>query len=284
MRVGIMVNPQKPKAAQTVSALRQALMERQIQVRLENTAAALLDEQEQGLDAVELAQQSDILAVLGGDGTMLAAMERLGSSVVPVAGINIGTLGFLTSCTHDELDFFADCLVMGAYELSPRTILRVRLLYPDGSDREMVALNEVALTRGLTGKLVSVAARINGEQINHYRADGLIVATPTGSTGYSLSAGGPLICPDAAVLVITPICPHSLSYRSLVVSDDVEVNMQPDATGEETMHLTVDGRVTLAIGVGTQVRVTKARDRFPLLRLRDRSFFEALRQKLGWRG
>lgn len=284
MRVGIMVNPQKPRAAQTVDALRQALMARQLSVRLETTAADLIGEHQQGLDAVSLAQQSDILAVLGGDGTMLAAMERLGSSAVPVAGINIGTLGFLTSCTHDELDFFADSLVLGAYELSPRTILEVRIHHDDDTCVRMVALNEVALTRGQTGKLVSVAARINGEQINHYRADGLIVATPTGSTGYSLSAGGPLICPEAAVLVITPICPHSLSYRSLVVSDDVKVEMQPEALGDDTMHLTVDGRITLAIGSGTQVHVAKAEYRFPLLRLRDRSFFEALRQKLGWRG
>jgi len=278
-----MVNERKADARGAVLALCDVLLSRGIEVLLHYPAAELI-ESDDAHSAEELALHADVIAVLGGDGTMLAAMEKLGNTEKPVAGINIGTLGFLTSCTENELELFADALQSGEYRTSERTLLHSEIVHADGSSREFIALNEVVLARGQTGKLVSLCALINGEMLNHYRADGLIVATPTGSTAYNLSAGGPLISPDARVFVITPICPHSLSYRSLVVNDDAQVEIVPEGTGEEPMFFTVDGRDIVEVFAGTSIRVRKSSRSFQLLRLKNRSFYEALRQKLGWRG
>lgn len=282
-RVGIMVNERKPEARSAVLGLQQVLRSRGIAIMLHQAAADLIGEQP-GYHAEELSREADVIAVLGGDGTMLAAMEKLGSTEKPVAGINIGTLGFLTSCTESELELFADALVSRDFQTSERTLLHSEIWHADGTRQEFLALNEVVLARGQTGKLVSLCARINGEMLNHYRADGLIVTTPTGSTAYNLSAGGPLITPDAKVFVITPICPHSLSYRSLVINDESHVEMIPEGTGEEPMFFTVDGRDIVQIFAGSRIQVRKSSRSFPLLRLKNRSFYEALRQKLGWRG
>ena len=201
-----------------------------------------------------------------------------------MAGINIGTLGFLTSCTDREVGEFAAALAEGRYCTSVRTLLDAVLHRPGKAPLSFTALNEVTLARGDTGRLVSLTARVNGELLNRYRADGLIVATPTGSTAYSLSAGGPLIAPVAAVFLITPICPHSLSQRALVLSDlsIVELSSDDDETGP--MIFTVDGRESMHIESGDRIEVKKSPRSFDLLRLDGGSFYEALRQKLGWQG
>lgn len=283
VKVGVMVNERKADAREAVRSLCDVLLSRGIEVLLHHQAATLVGESI-SLDAHALAAEADVIAVLGGDGTMLAAMEKIGNTEKPVAGINIGTLGFLTSCTENELELFADALVSGDYRTSERTLLHSVICHADGTEQEFLALNEVVLARGQTGKLVNLCALINGEILNHYRADGLIVTTPTGSTAYNLSAGGPLISPDARVFVITPICPHSLSYRSLVIDDASEVEIIPEGSGEEPMFFTVDGRDIVQIFAGSRIQVKKSNRSFHLLRLKNRSFYEALRQKLGWRG
>jgi NAD+ kinase len=149
---------------------------------------------------------------------------------------------------------------------------------------EFTALNEITLARGETGRLVSLRARVNGEMLNKYRADGLIVATPTGSTAYSLAAGGPLIAPGAAVLLITPICPHSLSQRALVLPDDSVVELSSEDRDKAPMLFTVDGRESVKIEEGDHIEVRKSERSFQLLRLEGSSFYEALRLKLGWQG
>jgi NAD+ kinase len=201
-----------------------------------------------------------------------------------VAGINLGTLGFLTSCTDNEVDLFAEALATGAFTTTRRTLLEAVVCQKGKPPESFFALNEVTLARGQTGRLVSLLATVDGELLNHYRADGLIVATPTGSTAYSLSAGGPLIAPTCGVFVITPICPHSLSQRSLVLSDDVEIGLSPENADEGQLLFTVDGRDTVPISADTRIMVRKATRGFHLLRLEGRSFYEALRQKLKWHG
>lgn len=215
---------------------------------------------------------------------MLNALSRLGNFQKPVAGINIGTLGFLTSCTDDELDLFSSSIATGSYTTSVRTLLEATVHHQDQPFEPFIALNEITLARGDTGRLVSLRASVNGELLNDYRADGLIVATPTGSTAYSLSAGGPLIAPGAAVFVITPICPHSLSQRSLILSDDCIIKLSSEDPDCGPMLFTVDGRDSIRIEPGDSIEVKKAAHSFHLLRLQDRSFYEALRQKLRWQG
>lgn len=283
MTVGILANPLKAGAIPTLQALRAALLANGCQAVLDLETAALVGESG-GIPTAEFAAQVDIAAVLGGDGTMLNALLRLGNFQKPVAGINIGTLGFLTSCTDSELDLFARSLASGDYSTSPRTLLLATVICASRPPQSFIALNEVTLTRGETGRLVSLRATVNGELLNDYRADGLIVATPTGSTAYSLSAGGPLISPNAGVFVITPICPHSLSQRSLILEDNSVITLSSEDKEAGPMIFTVDGRDTIRIETGDLVEVKKATHSFHLLRLQDRSFYQALRQKLGWQG
>ncbi|MEO7101134.1 MAG: NAD(+)/NADH kinase [Luteolibacter sp.] len=283
MNVGILVNPHKPGSLPTLHALRLALKAHGCTAVLDEETAALAGESG-GIPAAAFPDNVDVAAVLGGDGTMLNALSRLGNFEKPVAGINIGTLGFLTSCTDDELDLFASAIASGNFTTSVRTLLEATVYRQNLPAEHFIALNEITLARGDTGRLVSLRASVNGELLNDYRADGLIVATPTGSTAYSLSAGGPLISPDAAVFVITPICPHSLSQRSLILSDDSVVQLSSEDPDCGPMLFTVDGRDSIRIEPGDRVEVKKAPHSFHLLRLQDRSFYEALRQKLGWQG
>ena len=283
MNVGILVNPHKPGSLPTLHALRAALKSRGCNVVLDDQTAQLAGE-DGGIPASEFARQVQIAAVLGGDGTMLHAVSRLGNFEKPVAGINIGTLGFLTSCKDDELDIFAAAVAEGRYTTSVRTLLEATVQRQGKPPESFIALNEVTLARGETGRLVSLRARVNGELLNDYRADGLIVATPTGSTAYSLSAGGPLIVPGAAVFVITPICPHSLSQRSLVLADNATVELSSEDRESGPMIFTVDGRDNIHIGPGDRIEVKKAARSFHLLRLEGSTFYGALRQKLHWQG
>lgn len=281
MKVGIIANPHKPRVKKTIKELCRALEKQNITPVLETQTAALI-KSPSGVNASTFANTCDIVAVLGGDGTMLNASNQIGPADIPVAGINIGTLGFLTTCTDEELDIFAEAVANKSFQLIKRMQLRATVTSEDGTERSFIALNEITLARGQTGRLVSLDAWVDGELLNHYRADGLIVATTTGSTAYSLSAGGPLISPKADVFVITPICPHSLSNRSLVVSDSSIVELAPAKDAECPMLFTVDGRETLEIEKGDRVRVEQAGHALPLLRLKDRTFYSTLRQKLGW--
>ncbi len=282
MNVGILVNPHKPESLPTLHALRAALAARGWGTVLDEETAGLVGER--GIPAAEFADHVQVAAVLGGDGTMLHALSRLGNFQKPVAGINIGNLGFLTSCKDNELDVFAAAIAQGRYTTSVRTLLEATIHRHGMPAESFIALNEITLARGDTGRLVSLRARVNGDLLNDYRADGLIIATPTGSTAYSLSAGGPLIDPSAAVFVITPICPHSLSQRSLVLGDDSSIELSTEEREGGPMMFTVDGRDSIHIGPSDRVVVKKADRSFHLLRLEGRSFYEALRQKLGWQG
>lgn len=283
VKVGILVNPLKNDSVSTLHALRKSLEARGCTAVLDVDAATHVGETG-GIPADEFSTCVDITAVLGGDGTMLNALSKLGNFEKPVAGINIGTLGFLTSCTDDELDVFAAAVAESRYMTSVRTLLEATVHRQGKPSESFTALNEVTLARGDTGRLVSLRAQVNGELLNDYRADGLIVATPTGSTAYSLSAGGPLIAPSAGVFVITPICPHSLSQRSLVLSDDSTVELSSQDAECGPMIFTVDGRDNIHIEPGDRIEVRKSARSFLLLRLEGRSFYGALRQKLHWQG
>ena len=283
MNVGIIANPNKLGAKPTIQRLQSALEAQDIGCLYSHESAEILGLRS-GMDPADLAVEADIIAVLGGDGTMLHSMSQLGGCEKPMAGINIGTLGFLTSCTDDDIDPFVEAIKTNTYRLSKRTLLSVTVIRESGKQEHYLALNEVVLARGQTGRLVALSASIDGELLNHYRADGLIVATPTGSTAYSLSASGPLISPEADVFVITPICPHTLSQRSLVVDDNVCIELSPDDPSDDSMLFTVDGHDGAEIGLNDRIQVKRAEAHLNLLRLEGHSFYLALRQKLNWWG
>ncbi|MCX6864685.1 MAG: NAD(+)/NADH kinase [Verrucomicrobia bacterium] len=283
MNIGIIANPHKPDSIPTLQALRAALGAKGISTVLEEQTAILAGEND-GIPAASFSRHVDLAAVIGGDGTMLHALSLLGDFEKPVAGINIGTLGFLTSCQDHELDVFAAALADGRFITCVRTLLDATVHRSNKPPASFTALNEITVARGATGRLVSLRARVNGELLNDYRADGLIIATPTGSTAYSLSAGGPLIAPYAAVFLITPICPHSLSQRALVLSDSCIIDISSEDLESGPMLFTVDGRDSVRIEPGDHIEVKKSARSFHLLRLEGQSFYQALRQKLGWQG
>ncbi len=282
MKVGILANPHKKDSIPTVQALRDALEARGVESVLDHETAAMVGEE--GIEASEFVREVDLAAAVGGDGTMLHAVLRLGNFNLPVAGIHIGNLGFLTTCTDQDMAAFADAVAEKKFKTSERTLLEAVVCRGGESCQTYTALNEIALARGETGRMVSLVAKVNGELLNRYRADGLIVATPTGSTAYSLSAGGPLVSPASGVFLITPICPHSLSQRALVLSDSSEIELSADDAEAGPMIFTVDGRESISIASGDSIEVRKSAQTFTLLRLEGASYYEALRQKLGWQG
>ena len=232
--------------------------------------------------ASQLAQSCDVIAVLGGDGTMLNAAHRIGPTDTPIAGINLGTLGFLTSCTGDEFDLFGQALLDKSYKIVPRILLKTCITYADGTTESDFAVNEITLSRGQTGRLISLDAFIDGALLNHYRADGLIVATPTGSTAYSLAAGGPLLSPIAKAFVITPICPHSLNNRSVVLDEHSVVELVNTEISGCPAFYSIDGRDVIELPSNALIKINKADHQLHLLHLKDRSYFSTLRKKLHW--
>ncbi len=280
MQVGIIAHPFKPDAPIAVARVRESFQKHGIEVVLEKETAALVNEE----GVSDFSKGAQLVVSLGGDGTLLQTLHRLGPTEVPIAGVNIGTLGFLTACTDEDIDKLTSVVADGSLQIVERSMLSVKMIEEGGKAHEFLALNEVALMRGETGRLVSLEARVNGELLNHYRADGLIVATPTGSTAYSLAAGGPLIGPHAGVFVITPICPHSMSNRSLVVGEDSVIELAPCGTNSEPILFSVDGRDILRIQKESIVEVRCHEKPLRLIRLPEHSFYETLRQKLHWHG
>ena len=280
MRVAIVAHPLKPDAPVAVERVRESMAKRGVEVVLEEETAKLVDEE----GSQDFSNDSDLVISLGGDGTLLETLHRIGPTDLPIAGVNIGTLGFLTACTDEEIDLLSDHLASGELNIVERSMLQVEMIDEGGQARQFLALNEVVLMRGETGRLVSLEARVDGELLNHYRADGLIVATPTGSTAYSMAAGGPLLGPHAGVFVITPICPHSMSNRSLVVGEDSIIELSPCGESREPILFSVDGRDILRIAKDSVVRVSCHPQSLRLVRLPGHSFYETLRKKLHWHG
>ncbi|RFC46507.1 MAG: NAD+ kinase [Verrucomicrobia bacterium] len=281
-RIGIVANTQKPEAPQVLAGLRAAFARMQLHCLLETDTAALLGDPD-GIPIQDLAGQVDLLVLLGGDGTILHLAKQLGSQVKPIAAINIGTLGFLTLGTADQLDEIAAQLANRHFRTSHRSVIRVRTFLRDQLIDEGHALNEVSFNRGPVTRLVRIELRINGDFVTRYGSDGLIIATPTGSTAYSLSAGGPIIEPGSGVLLITPVCPHSLSSRPLVVSDLSRIEIAAPAQRDE-VFVTMDGQASRAITPEHRFEIQRADFDVPLVTSLASSFFQVLRQKLDWSG
>ena len=285
MKIGVIANPFKDGAQSALLHLLNVINSHKLEAIVEDETLVALDLSEEGistLPATGLAKECDVVIVLGGDGTILDAAHRLGPSDVAVAGVNIGNLGFLSSCKDDEMELLVESLVRATYHVVPRMLLKSTIKHVNGDVSEYFAVNEITLTRGQTGRIVAMDAFIDGDLLNHYRADGLIVATPTGSTAYSLAAGGPLLSPKARNIVITPICPHSLSNRSLVLTDESVVELESVESSETMTLFSVDGRSPVEVAYGGKIVVEKAAHQLHLIRLEGRSFFSTLRQKLHW--
>lgn len=281
-RIAIVANPAKEGARELLASLVEKFTGRDMAPLLDPGAASLLGDSE-GMPLLELAERTDLFVVLGGDGTILWVVRQLQEKIKPIAAINTGTLGFLTCATEEDCDELVEALATGAYVQTDR-IMIAGDLERDGMPTEtFVGLNEITLCRSVDARVIHVEAVIDDRVANRYTGDGLILATPTGSTAYSLSAGGPLVQPGSDVFVVTPICPHTLANRPLVVcaTSKLVFNVMEQ---RDDLVLSVDGQLVAHITELASVKMEKARFSLPLISLPDQNFFGVLNQKLGWTG
>lgn len=282
--IGLIANPMKKRGKPLLVALVDLLKKYNVTPVMDPPTAKMLgDDCCEVLPIDELAKKTERILVLGGDGTLLWVFRQLGVAVKPLAAINTGSLGFLTCAAADESEILVEALVNGAYAISNRSIIQARLRIDGGEWQEYFALNEINLGRAANSRVVHIDARINDQAMNSYTGDGLIVATPTGSTAYSLSAGGPLVDPESGVFAFTPVCPHALGNRPIVVSDRGSIELRVPEQRDDLLMM-VDGQLVAEFGSRAEVHICRAEFDLPLIQLPDSSFYNVLHQKLGWTG
>jgi NAD+ kinase len=280
--IGLIAHAAKPGASDLVRMLAAEFKKRGAALKFEKKTAALIGETH-GVSTAQLGKTCDILLVLGGDGTILQVVHDLGENIKPIFGINLGSLGFLACVNSSAYLKAVDSILARDYVLSQRTLLAVEIIRKGKTVAQLTGLNDAVISRGEHSRLIKLQTRIDNSVLTEYNADGLIVATATGSTAYSLSAGGPILMPDSGVFVITPICPHVLTNRTVIVSDTSEIEVSP-CHDQDEVFLAVDGQVPIAVKCSDTIRILKAGLSLPLAMLPEMSFSEVLRQKLKWSG
>jgi NAD+ kinase len=275
--VGLVVKRDRPRAARLARRMMAALARRRIRVLLD-AEAGLTGAPVHPKD--RLAREADLLVVLGGDGTLLSIARHAGPRV-PILGVNMGELGYLTEVTEDEALPTLERVLAGRFELDPRMTLAAALERGGVVERRMRALNDVVVSNGARARIIEFAVTVDGLPLTTYRADGIIVATPTGSTAYSLSAGGPIVEPSVHVLLLSPISPHTLSNRPVVLRPEAVVRIEI-AHGQQDVVLTVDGEELPPLGGGDAVVVRRGRSPVSLVRSQARTYYDVWRSKLGW--
>jgi NAD+ kinase len=236
---------------------------------------------DKGWRKVEIMQQADLVLVLGGDGTLLSVARRASKREVPILGVNLGGLGFLTETTTGELFSTLERVLAGEYEIERRSLLEVVLVREGERVSAFQVLNDVVINKGALARIIDLETWVDDQYLCTYKADGLIVATPTGSTAYSLAAGGPIIDPAVGVVVLTPICPHTLTNRPIVLPDHANIQVVL-RTADEDVILTLDGQEGQPLRVGDTVGVKRSGITVSLIRSPNRTFFDVLRSKLRW--
>ncbi len=282
MKLGVFANCTKPRAGAVLGRLEDAAASVGMELVALGDATNLIPSVSPRAAGESLADL-DAVIVLGGDGTMLAGVRALAGADIPLMGVNIGSLGFMTSLAEENLEKAILCLHKGRYVTTTRSQIQAVLRRGERVVTELRALNDMVITRGPSTRVVSLALAVNEDPVNSYICDGLIVATPTGSTGHSLSAGGPILMPDSHCFVASLICPHTLSSRPLVIPDERRLSVTVVAA-EPGVLMSVDGQVAEALAVGDRVEVTCAPTRVRFLHLPDYDYFDVLRQKLHWTG
>ncbi len=282
-RVGLIGNSEKVSAADAVKAaarlIRTAgriIYSDPPTARLAHLKAVVLT------DAAALARQVDLLVVFGGDGTMLRVAREIAGSRTPILGVNIGGLGFLTAVTSSNLPQALKCVWNGRFKFESRVLIQASG-HCGGRLVTQTALNDIVISRGIASRLVELEVSVDGDPLTRYRCDGLIVSSPTGSTAYSLAAGGAVVFPTAGVFALTPICPHTLSNRSLILPLTATIEVKVISPRPATI-LSADGQVVSELAVGDTITMRRARRTVRLMHLAGASFCETLRRKLHWRG
>ncbi len=280
-RVGIISKPKKTEIRDIVPGLVEWLRARQIEVLIDKETGAILDDAGKCFTRNELPSRVDLLVVLGGDGTLLAAARALDRNNVPILGVNLGGLGFLTVISREELYSALEAVLAGRSRSEKRVRLEGQLIRADEVLSNFRALNDVVLNKGAIARILDFDVSVDGTFISTFKSDGLIVSTPTGSTAYSLAAGGPIIAPAVESFLVTPICAHTLTYRPLVLPDTSVIEIVVKSQ-REAAYLTVDGQIGFATHSEDVVRLRKSDSFAELIQPATKHYFEILRDKLMW--
>ncbi len=281
-KIGIIIKQNKPEGLELAKKLLPWLEERNIEPFFEKENVAELGV-EKGHQKSDMPDLVDLFIVLGGDGTLLSVARLVGTKGLPILGVNLGSLGFLTEITVDELFPVLEKILGGDFELEERMML-VGTIYRQGEKiTEYSALNDVVLNKGSIARIIDLETTINDEYLTLYRVDGLIFSTPTGSTGYSLAAAGPIVHPSLNAIVITPICPFTLNNRPIIIPDDSIIRVTLKTENVDHL-LTLDGQVAFALRAGDTVRIERAKNVTRLVKSPNRNYYEVLRTKLQWSG
>lgn len=278
-KAGIIVNLTKDIGLKFTAKIVEWLEEKKCQVFLPEIAAEQLKRQDLALSPLEIYKQADFVMVLGGDGTLLGVARQILWLGTPILGINLGHLGFITEVETEDLFASLERILEGQYKIEERMLIEASVIKDGVEVENFYCLNDVGITRGTLSRIITLETYINGSYVDTYSGDGMLVSTPTGSTAYSLSAGGPIISPWVDVILITPICPHSLSSRSIVVSRDeiIEINI---VNNYQEVYLTADGQQGYKLKDGDKVVIKKAPFSAKLIKVSNRSFYDVLRTKL----
>ncbi len=280
--VGIIANSSKTRVAELLPELVSVLCRMGSEIVYDRVTASILGEKSE-LSIKGVFRRCGLLVVLGGDGTLLQAVHEGSFPAPPILAINMGALGFLTGAGPSNFEEVLTQVLEGKAIISERSLLSVDVLRNGEPFWNGRALNEVVVSRGERSRVIRLEVEIDDVVLTEYNADGLIVATPTGSTAYSLSAGGPVLSPESGVFVVTPICPHVLTNRSVIVSDHSTITVRP-SSGQHGVCLTLDGRHPLPLEAGDLTRIRRSRQSLRLVFPSSLPFFEVLRQKLKWSG
>ena len=285
-RIGIIAKRNKPEAVNITRNLVDWFRLKKIEVYIEDEMANLLGPHASGphlnpTQREDFPTQVEMIIVLGGDGTILSVARLVGDHKVPILGVNLGGLGFLTEITLEELYRVLERVVQGDFVTNERVVLTAAVIRKGERMAEFTVLNDAVINKGALARIIDIETTVNGEYLTTFKSDGLIFSTPTGSTAYNLSAGGPIVYPSLHCIIITPICPHTLTNRPIMVPDDVEIRAILKTKQQEVI-LTLDGQQGFPLEMEDVVEVRKAEDRILLIKSPHRHYFEVLREKLKW--
>jgi NAD+ kinase len=280
-KVGIIANAAKEKSAEHTLALREWMLRRGLDVYLENGIAAKIGLAEAEKSAMWM--QADLIVVFGGDGTMLRTARLVSLRDVPLIGVNLGVFGYLAEVNLDEMYGALEKILNGNFQVEKRMMLDVAVLKGETQIQKGSVLNDVVISRGNLSRLVELETKVDERYLTMFKADGLIVATPTGSTAYSLAAGGPIVFPELDSIIINPICPHTLTNRPVLLPENVVVEIAL-STRETDAIVTLDGQISFPVSYEDRILIKKSQRRTTLVCSPDRGYMEILRTKLGWGG
>ncbi len=285
-RVGIISKQNKPEAIALTSDLTKWLRDKKIEVYIEDEIKKIFlpSLSEPNLNCLprdEIPKNVEMIIVLGGDGTLLSVARLVGGHDVSILGVNLGGLGFLTEITLEEIYLVLERIFQDDFTIEERVLLNASVIRREERVAEYTVLNDAVINKGALARIIDIETTIDGEYLTTFKSDGLIISTPTGSTAYNLSAGGPIVYPSLHCIIITPICPHTLTNRPIMIPDDVVIQSTLKTKQQEVL-LTLDGQQGFALEYGDVIEVKKSKGRIRLIKSPYRHYFELLREKLKW--